>query len=298
MRCRIVALETIVMDTTINLLKLAVTQLPPDVKYALKRFRVEETSEVAKKQLDAILANIDLAERTETPMCQDTGVQMFYLRVGSNFPILGKLPQILREAVRRATETVPLRPNAVNPFTRENTGDNTGEHTPWIDWEVFDGDTLELTALPKGFGAEMMSAFTMMTPGKGVRGLKKFVIDTLVTAGARPCPPVILGIGVGGGADSMMKLARKAILRPIDKRHEDPEIAKLEEELLKLVNETGIGPMGLGGKTTVLGVNIEYAHTHTGALPVGVIMQCWAARKASARIWPDGRVEYLTHEGR
>lgn len=287
-------LEKIVMDTAINLLKLAVTQLPPDIKYTLRKFRAEETNEVAKKQLDAILENIELAEKTETPICQDTGLQMFYLRVGSNFPILGKLPQILKEAVRRATKNVPLRPNAVNPFTRENTGDNTGKHIPWIDWEVFNGDNLELTVLPKGFGAEMMSAFTMMTPGEGIRGLKKFVVDVLVTAGARPCPPVVLGVGVGGGADSVMKLARKAILRPIDKRHEDPEIAKLEEELLKLLNETGIGPMGLGGKTTVLGVNIEYAHTHTAALPVSVILQCWAARKASAKIWPDGRVEYLT----
>lgn len=290
-------LEIVVMDAIVNLLKLAVTQLSPDVKHALARAREEETSDVARTQLDAILKNVDMAEKMETPICQDTGIQMFYLRVGSDFPIIAKLTQILREAVKRATETIPLRPNAVHPFTRENSGDNTGEYAPYIDWEVFAGDTLELTALPKGFGSEMMSTLTMLTPGEGIRGLKKFVIDTIITAGARPCPPVILGIGVGGGADSVMKLARKAVLRPVDKRHEDPKVAMLEEELLKLVNETGIGPMGLGGKTTVLGVNVEYAHTHTAALPVGVIVQCWAARKASARIWPDGRVEYLTHKG-
>jgi len=292
-----VTLEIVVMDAIVNLLKLAVTQLSPDVKHALARAREEETSDVARTQLDAILKNVDMAEKMETPICQDTGIQMFYLRVGSDFPIIAKLTQILREAVKRATETIPLRPNAVHPFTRENSGDNTGEYAPYIDWEVFAGDTLELTALPKGFGSEMMSTLTMLTPGEGIRGLKKFVIDTIITAGARPCPPVILGIGVGGGADSVMKLARKAVLRPVDKRHEDPKVAMLEEELLKLVNETGIGPMGLGGKTTVLGVNVEYAHTHTAALPVGVIVQCWAARKASARIWPDGRVEYLTHKG-
>jgi fumarate hydratase subunit alpha len=288
-----VDLEKVVMNTTINLLKIAATQLPSDVKNILKKSMEEETSEVAKKQLEAILANIDLAEKLGAPICQDTGIQMFYLKAGSGFPILGKLPQILREAVKMATEAVPLRPNAVDPLTRENSGDNTGERTPWIDWEVFEGETLELTVLPKGFGSEMMTALAMLTPSEGVKGLKRFVVDTIIKAGARPCPPVILGIGVGGGADSVMKLAREAALRSINKRNKKPEIAKLEEELLRLVNKTGIGPMGLGGKTTVLGVNIEYAHTHTAALPVGVIMQCWAARKASARIRPEGQVEYL-----
>jgi fumarate hydratase subunit alpha len=289
-----VDLESVVMETTINLLKLAATRLPSDVKNALVEAAKDETTEVAKKQLEAILANIDLAEKMGAPMCQDTGVQMFYLKAGSRFPILGKLSRILKEAVRRGTEAVPLRPNAVDPFTRENSGDNTGKCIPWIDWEVIEGEILELTALPKGFGAEMMSGFAMLTPSDGIKGLKRFVVDTLIKAGARPCPPVILGIGVGGGADGVMKLAREAVLRSLNRRNENPEIAKLEKELLRLVNETGIGPMGLGGKTTVLGVNIEYAHTHTAALPVGVIVQCWAARKASARIRPDGHVEYLT----
>jgi fumarate hydratase subunit alpha len=289
-----VDLETVVMDTTISLLKLAATRLPLDVKNALKKSVEDETREVAKKQLEAILANIDLAEKRGAPMCQDTGLLIFYLRAGSRFPILGKLPHILKEAARRATEAVPLRPNAVDPFTRENSGDNTGKHMPWVDWEVFEGETLEITAIPKGFGSEMMAAFAMLTAIDGIKGLKRFVVDNLIKAGARPCPPVILGIGVGGAADGVMKLARKAALRSVNRRNENPEVAQLEEELLRLVNKTGIGPMGLGGKTTVLGVNIEYAHTHTAALPVGIIVQCWAARKASARIWPDGHVEYLT----
>jgi len=287
-------LNKIIMEETVNLVKLASTRLSSEVKMALKKSRDEEISEVAKKQLDAILENIDLAEKTETPMCQDTGIIMFYLKAGSNFPILGEIPQILREATKKATEAIPLRPNAVDPFTRENSGDNTGKHIPWIDWEIVSGDSLELTVAPKGYGSENMCTLKMLTPSEGVKGLKRFVIDTIVTAGAKPCPPVILGVGVGGGADSVMKLARKAVLRPINKRHEKPEIAKLEEELLRLVNQTGIGPMGLGGKTTALGVNVEYAHTHTAGLPASVIVQCWAARKASARIWPDGRVEYLT----
>lgn len=288
-------LERVIMNTAVDLLKIAVSRIPPDVKNALENAKNEETSDTAKRQLETILANIGLAEKMKTPMCQDTGIQMFYLKAGSNFPILGKLPHILREAVKRATEVIPLRPNAVDPFTRENTGDNTGERIPWIDWEVFDGETLELTVLPKGFGAEMMSVCGMLTVSEEIEGLKRFVVDTIIKAGAKPCPPVILGIGVGGGADSVMKLAREAVLRPIGKRHETPPLAKLEDELLKLVNETGIGPMGLGGKTTALGANIEYAHTHTAAIPVGIIMQCWAARQASATVWPDGRVEYSAH---
>ena len=290
-------LDKIIMEETINLIKLASTRLPLEVKDALEKSREEETSEVAKKQLDAILANIDLAEKTETPMCQDTGIVMFYLKAGSNFPILNRIPQILRQATKKATVAIPLRPNAVDPFTRKNSGDNTGEYIPYIDWEIVDGDSLELAVAPKGYGSENMCTLKMLTPGEGVKGLKRFVIDTVIKAGGKPCPPVILGVGVGAGADSVMKLARKAVLRSINKRHENPKLANLEEELLKLVNETGIGPMGLGGKTTALGVNIEYAHTHTAGLPVGVVISCWASRKASARIWPDGRIQYLTHIG-
>lgn len=287
-------LRNIVFNGAINLIKLASTKFSSEVKDALKKSRVEESSEVAKKQLDTILANIDLAEKTETPICQDTGIIMFYLKAGSKFPILNRIPQILREATKQATEAIPLRPNAVDPFTRKNSGDNTGEQIPYIDWEIVSGDNLELTVAPKGYGSENMCALKMLTPGEGVKGLKRFVIDTVITAGAKPCPPIILGVGVGGGADSVMKLARKAVLRLISKRHEKPEIANLEKELLRLVNQTGIGPMGLGGKTTALGVNIEYAHTHTAGFPVGVIVQCWAARKASAIISSDGKVEYLT----
>jgi fumarate hydratase subunit alpha len=290
-------LEKKVTDAIIKLIKLASTILPSDVKDSLKRSRDEETSEVAKKQLDAILLNIELAEKTETPMCQDTGIVMFYLKAGTNFPIINKLPQILREATKKATKTIPLRPNAVDPFTRKNSGDNTGKDIPCIDWQIISGDHLELTVAPKGYGSENMCTLKMLTPGESVKGLKRFVIDTVIKAGGKPCPPIILGVGVGGGADSVMKLARKAVLRSINKRHENPELANLEEELLKLVNKTGIGPMGLGGKTTALGVNIEYAHTHTAGLPVGVVVSCWASRKASARIRSDGQIEYLTHRG-
>jgi fumarate hydratase subunit alpha len=191
---------------------------------------------------------------------------------------------------------VPLRPNSVGIFTRKNTGDNTGRYVPYINWEIVPGDNIELTAFPKGGGSENVCALGMIRPGEGLNGLKKFVVDTVLNAGAKPCPPNILGVGVGGGADIAMKIAKAALLRPIDQPNPDPEIAKLERELYEAANMTGIGPMGLGGKFTVLGVNVDHANRHPASYPVAVAVQCWAARRASARIHPDGPVEYLTHK--
>jgi len=156
-------------------------------------------------------------------------------------------------------------------------------------------DYVELTVFPKGGGSENMSAMTMLTPDKGLLGIKKFVVDTVINAGGKPCPPIIVGLGIGGSSDLALKLAKKALLRPINQRHSEPEIAKLEDELLEAVNNTGIGPMGLGGKHTALGVNAEYAYCHTASFPVAVNIQCWAARRATARIYDGGRVEHLTH---
>ncbi|MFB0522847.1 MAG: fumarate hydratase, partial [Candidatus Bathyarchaeia archaeon] len=163
-------------------------------------------------------------------------------------------------------------------------------------WEITSGDSLELTVLPKGGGSENVCALGMLRPGEGVRGLKRFAVDTVIKAGAKPCPPNILGVAVGGGADIAMKLAKKALLRPIDEPNPDPELAKLESELYEAANMTGIGPMGLGGRFTVLRVNVDYAHRHPASYPVAVAVQCWAARRASARIHSDGKVEYLTHK--
>ena len=191
---------------------------------------------------------------------------------------------------------MPLRPNAVNPFTQKNSGDNTGRHVPFIHWQIVPGNTIEITVLPKGGGSENVCTLGMISPGQGVNGLKKFVVDAVMKAGAKPCPPNILGVAVGGGADIAMKLAKAALLRPLNEPNPDPELAKLEKELYEAANMTGIGPMGLGGKFTVLGVKVDYAHRHPASYPVAVAFQCWAARRASARIHPDGTVEYLTHE--
>jgi fumarate hydratase subunit alpha len=288
--------EKLLETVAVKLLQLAVTELPQDVKDALQRAYCKEENPVGKSQLKAILDNIDLAEKTFTPMCQDTGVVIFYIKAGSQVDGLDKVEDALRKATAKATKEIPLRPNAVDPFTQKNTGDNTGRHIPYIHWNIVPGDTLEITVLPKGGGSENVSALGMLSPNQGTAGLKKFVVDTVINAGAKPCPPTILGVAVGGGADIAMKLAKEALLKPIDQPNSDPELEKLEQKLREAANSTGIGPMGLGGKTTVLDVKVDYAHRHPASYPVAVVVQCWAARRASARISSNGKVEYLTHK--
>lgn len=293
-----VAIEKVVEDTAVNLLKLAVVQLPDDVKDALKQAYKDETSEAGKVQFEAILKDIELAENENTPLCQDTGIIIFYVKAGASAKGLDKIETALQNATRRATKEIPLRPNTVNPFTQKNTGDNTGRYIPYVNWQIVDGESIEITAFPKGGGSENVCTLGMITPGEGVNGLKKFVVDAIVKAGAMPCPPTIVGVAAGGGSDISMKLAKAALLRPLNDANSDPELAKLETELHEAANSTGIGPMGLGGKITVLGVKVDYAHRHPASYPVAVAFQCWAARRATARIESDGKVEYLTHKMR
>jgi len=290
-------LETldIVEKVAFNLLRLAVIYLPDDVKRALQKAHTEETNETGKTQLKAILDNIEFAEKYGAPMCQDTGTIIFYVKAGAKAKDLDKVEEALIKATRRATVEIPIRPNAVNPFTQKNSGDNTGRLIPYVNWEIVSGADTEITVLPKGGGSENVCVMGMLVSGEGIRGVKKFVVDAVLKAGAKPCPPNVLGVGIGGGSDIAMKIAKKVLLRPVDVPNPDPEIARLEKEILEAVNMTGIGPMGLGGKTTVLGVNIDYAYRHPASYPAAVAFNCWAARRATARISADGTVEYLTH---
>jgi len=270
-------------------------KLPQDVKEALRRAYREEVSEIGRVQLEAMLKNIELAEKENAPICQDTGVIMFYVKAGAQTKGLDRVESLLINATRRATKEIPLRPNAVDPFTEKNSGDNTGRFIPYTNWEIVPGDTIEITAFPKGGGSENVSQLGMLTPGEGLNGLKRFVISAVVKAGAMPCPPTIVGVAVGGSADIAVKRAKLALLRPLDQPNLNPDLGKIEQELYEDANSTGIGPMGLGGKFTVLGVHMDYAHRHPASYPVAVVFQCWAARRATARIYSDGRVEYLTH---
>lgn len=287
--------EDFLKEVTIELLRRTVTRLPDDVLTELKSASETETDEVPKMQLKAILDNIELAKSSTTPVCQDTGIIIFYLNLPSGLKL--NVENAITEAVRIATKEVPLRPNAVHPLTRKNPGDNTGKHMPYINCKLWDKDYLEITVMTKGAGSENMSQLAMLTPSQGIKGIKELILNAVVKSSGNPCPPTILGVGIGGSADIAAKLSKEALLRPIDVPNEDPEIAALEGELKEALNGLGIGPMGLGGKTTVLGVNIEYAFCHTASLPVSINFQCWAARRGTAQIFPDGSVKYPTHEG-
>jgi fumarate hydratase subunit alpha len=274
----------------IQMIKKAETELPDDVIKSLKK-ACEIEDGVAKTQIEAILKNIDLAKKSGCPMCQDTGIQTFFVSVGVKFPAISKLNDLILGAVKKATIEIPLRPNTVDPFTGENHKDNTGVHIPYITWEFVEGSDVLITALPKGGGSENMSKLGMLKPGVGIKGVKDFVVEEMIKAAGNPCPPTVVGVGIGGGADLALKLGKKALLRPVGDRHKDKNIAKLEEELIQRINDSGIGPMGLGGKTTVLDVHIEQAHRHPASLPVGIAVQCWADRRAHMVIHSDGSWE-------
>jgi fumarate hydratase subunit alpha len=276
----------------VQLITKAETELPDDVIKALKKaYEIED--EIAKTQIGAILKNIELAKESKRPMCQDTGIQTFFIDIGTDYPFIKELKGLIVNSVKIATDYVPLRPNTVDPFTHNNHKDNTGSHIPYISYNFIDGSDVKITVLPKGGGSENMSKLGMLKPGVGLEGVKNFIVDEIINAGGKPCPPVIVGVGIGGGADLSLKLGKMSLLRPIGERNKDKIIADMELELINRINDSGIGPMGLGGKTTVLDLHIEKAHRHPASLPVGITVQCWAHRKASMIIHSDNSWELL-----
>lgn len=267
-----------------------VIELPPDVTAALERALARETHPTAKSQLEAITTNIRLAHDASAPLCQDTGVQIFFVKAGYDFPHLKELVQLIPEAIARATKEVPLRPNTVNPFTGENPKNNLGHNMPAITVDMVEGDGATIHVFPKGGGSENMSKLFMLTPAQGFKVAKQKIIEQVVFAAGKPCPPIVVGIGIGGGADIAMKLAKKALLRSLDEPNPLPEIAAMEKELLEHINSLGIGPMGMGGDTTALGVQIEYTNRHPATFPIGMVVQCWCDRRQIIKINKDGEV--------
>jgi fumarate hydratase subunit alpha len=286
------SLEKVLEDTAVELLRRASTELRQEYVEALRGALETCEGSIGRSQLEAIVRNIELARRRSEPICQDTGIIGFIARIGEDFPIRAGLRDILVRATRRATEEIPLRPNAVDLF-RGNTGDNVGVEVPILHIELVEGDELELTALPKGGGSSNVAAHSMITPGLGIRGVKRFVVEAVARAGSLGCPPYFIGVGIGGTEDYCMLLAKKALLRPFRVRSPDPNIAALEEELLERVNELGIGVMGLGEGPTALDLHVEVAARHPATMPVGVVMSCWALRHASARVTREGRASFL-----
>jgi fumarate hydratase subunit alpha len=271
----------------------ALSELPSDVLAGLRRALENESDPTACTILETILRSVETSRQNRMLICQDTGLPVYLVSVGERFPLSGcRLRQALSDGAKRATLEHPFRGSSTHPLSRENPQTSVGDGLPVIHWDfVPDADYLDILMVPKGSGSENMSGLRMFTPADGVAALKKFVIDTVVNAGGNPCPPGIVGVGIGGTFDSVGVLAKKAICRPLGTRNSDPAFAALEEELNEAINSSGVGPMGLGGDTTVLGVHIEWSYTHITQNPVAVNYQCWAARRARARIWPDGRVE-------
>ena len=283
-----------VEDAAAHLYVWALKDIPQDLRDALADAAGRETSVPGKRVLETIHRNVEIADSEKNLVCQDTGIAVYTCRVGEHFPLHpARIYAALKAGTERATIEHPLRSNAVHTITRENTGPNTGYRLPIVHWEFIpDWDGLDVKCVPKGSGSENMSFLKMLVPADGVKGIKRFVLDSVVGAGGKPCPPGIVGVGIGGSADLAMHLAKEAIARPVDTSNPDPDVAALETELFQLLNETGVGPMGLGGDTTVLSVHVEQAHTHITLNPVAVNYQCWAARRASVHIAADGTVEY------
>jgi fumarate hydratase subunit alpha len=253
----------------------AVIYLPPDVKRAIGYAAARETNPMAQGEFSNILKNIAVAEEYAVPLCQDTGVPVVYLTLPPDVPLTQGIYDAVAEGIRRATLSIPLRPNVVHPLSRHNTNDNTGEGMPAV--HIRPGDALTVTALPKGAGAENVSRIVMLLPSQN-DGIEKFVAETMLLAEGKPCPPVVLGVGIGGTFDGAAALAKEALLLPID------EMTPFEQQLCDAVNRLGIGPMGVGGGTTALAVKVKTAACHTASLPVAVNVQCWACRRATVEV--------------
>lgn len=255
-----------------------------DIMTALEKARENEKSKVGKSVLTQIIENDKLAAKEEVPLCQDTGMAILFVEYGDKVVIEdGSFEDAVNEGVRQAYKDGYLRKSVVNDpvFDRLNTKDNT---PAIIHTRIVKGDKIKIIAGGKGFGSENMSAIKMLTPSYGIEGVKKFILDTVRTAGPNPCPPIVVGVGIGGTFERCAQLAKKATFRAIDTHNEDERYAKLEDELLESINKMGFGPAGLGGTTTAIGVNIETSPTHIAGMPVAVNICCHAARHASAEI--------------
>ena len=256
------------------------THLPPDIVAALDRTRRDEPWPLARETLGLLWDNLELAEEKSLPICQDTGMACVFVELGQDVHIEGDFEQAVHEGVRQGYGEGYLRKSIVgDPLRRVNTEDNTPAA---ITLRLVPGDGCRITVAPKGFGSENMSRLGMLKPADGVEGVKAFIVETVRLAGSNPCPPTVLGIGIGGSFDKVAALAKHALLRPLDEPNPDPFYAQLEQELLEEINSLGIGPQGFGGRTTCLGLAIETAPTHVAGLPVAVNVSCHVTRRATA----------------
>ena len=272
----------VIEDTVARLCIEANLRLPSDVINAIERAEKAEPWDGAKRILSLLGDNVRIASEKTLPVCQDTGMACVFVELGQDVHIEGDFEQAVNNGVRRGYGEGYLRKSVVcDPLRRVNTGDNT---PALVTVKLTRGDKMRITVMPKGFGSENMSALKMLKPADGVEGVRNFVLDTVEKAGANPCPPIIVGVGIGGSFDKAACLAKHALLRPVNEPNPDEYYAALERELLDKINALGIGPQGFGGKTTALAVLIEAMPTHVAGLPVAVNISCHATRRASASL--------------
>jgi len=281
--------EDVARELYIRALKI----LPPDVKEGFARLTATETDATAQRVLGTMVRNIKVAEDTDNLLCQDTGIPIYNVTIGRGVDVDGaELERAIRRGCERATREYPLRSSVVHPITRKNAHTSCGPGVPPIHFRFSDDDArLTIEMIPKGSGSENNSWLRMAIPAEGVDAIKTFVVDCVIDAGGKTCPPTIVGVGIGGTSDLCVALAKQAATRPLGTRCEDPEGAKLEAALTQAVNTLGVGPQGLGGDSTAFAVHVELAATHITMNPVAVNMQCHSARRASAAFTPGG-VEY------
>lgn len=285
---------TIVEEAAKQLYIKSLIDLPPDVRDALKKAYARETNPAARSVFEAMFQAIEIADKKQTLLCQDTGLPIYKVLIGSKYAWNGaKIKQALCEGAKRATLEFPFRPSSTHTITRVNPQTSVGPGLPVTYYDFTeDSEDLNILMIPKGSGSENMSKMEMFYPQHGIKAVKKFILDTVIESSANPCPPGIIGVGLGGTSDLVVKLAKDAIARPVGQRNPDPMLAELERELEDAINATGRGPMGLGGDISCLAVHIESAYTHITQNPVAVNTQCWPARRARAIITPKGDVTY------
>jgi L(+)-tartrate dehydratase alpha subunit len=273
-------------------------RLPVDVTKKLGELREKEVNFLAKEVYESMRANQEAADKLDRPSCQDTGVIQYFLTAGAKFPLLGELEDILRNSTLNATKEGPLRHNAVETFEEKNTGTNTGSKIPWLDWEIVpDSDSVIIDVYMAGGGCTLPGAATVLMPGQGYEGVADFVFDVITSRGVNACPPLLVGVGVSTSAETAARLSKKAILRPVTSSNPNENAALMENLLTEGLNELGLGPQGLTGNNSVMGVNIESSARHPSTIGVAVSTGCWAHRRGRIKINADMSYEVISHQG-
>ncbi len=272
--------------------------LPTDVEAKLAELRAGETKPLARAIYRSMAENQDAAARLDRPSCQDTGVIQYFITAGARFPLLGELGEILEAAVKEATRASPLRHNVVETFVEKNTGTNTGTRAPWLDWEIVaDDDGVTIDVYMAGGGCTLPGSATVLMPGQGYEGVADFVFDVICSRGVNACPPLLVGVGVSTAVETAARLSKKALMRPVGSHHPDADAARMETLLEDGLNELGIGPQGLTGSASVMGVHIESSARHPSTIGVAVSTGCWAHRRGRIRVNADLSYEILSHQG-